>query len=177
MNVLYQRSPRIKPALSNEELEIFRPPSEPAKPSFSMVSIIIPIIMTAAIIGFYVYMNMSGRMAGPNYMMLSIFMMITSFTLPFFMYLSNKKVYQKKLAERNQNYRAQLDLLREEMKVRQEDQVHTMFDIHGDPEACYQVVKNRSSRLWERSRRLRLSGAMCGQRSDTFSCSTEAAAS
>lgn len=119
-----------------------------------MIAIIIPIIMTAATIGFYVYMNVSGKMGNPNYMMfqmLSIFMMLTSYTLPFFMYLSNKKTYQKNLTERNQKYRAQLDVHREELKERQEDQVHILFDIHGDPDVCYNVVKNRSSSLWERS--------------------------
>ena len=50
------------------------------------------------------------------------------------MYLSNKKTYQKNLAERNQKYRAQLDLHREELKERQEDQVHILFEIHGDPD-------------------------------------------
>ncbi|WP_442950388.1 hypothetical protein [Paenibacillus sp. DMB20] len=67
MNVLYQRSPRIKPALHMEEMEILRPPSEPNKPSFSLISIIIPVIMTAVTIGFYVYLNMSGKMGSNNY--------------------------------------------------------------------------------------------------------------
>ncbi|NMO96271.1 type VII secretion protein EssC [Paenibacillus lemnae] len=154
MNVLYQRSPRMRPALQQEEMEIFRPPSEPSKPSFSLISIIIPVIMTIAMISFYIYMNMSGKMGSSNYMMFQMIMipmMLMSYTLPFFMYLSNKKVYKKNIAERNQKYRAQLDLHREELKARQQDQIEVMFEIHGDPEVCYQVVKNRSSSLWERS--------------------------
>lgn len=152
MNVLYQRSPRIRPALPKEEMEILRPPTEPSKPSFSMIAIIIPVIMTAVTIGFYIYMSMSGKMGrGNNFFILSIFMMLTSYTLPFFMYLSNKKTYEKKMAERNEKYRAQLDLHREELKEKQEDQVHILFDIHGDPNVCYNIVKNRSSNLWERS--------------------------
>ncbi|PAK50457.1 type VII secretion protein EssC [Paenibacillus sp. 7541] len=154
MNLLYQRSPRIKPALSKEELEILRPPSEPSKPSFSIISIIIPIVMTAATVGMYVYMYMSGRMGNSNLMMIQlmmVFMMMTSYTLPFFVYLSNKKTYQKKLEERSQKYRAQLDIHREQLKERQQEQVQVLFDIHGDPEVCYQIVKNRNSSLWERS--------------------------
>lgn len=154
MNVLYQRSPRIKPALQKEEMEILRPPSEPNKPSFSIISLIIPIVMTVVTIGFYVYMNMSGKMGRSNYMMfqmLSIFMMLTSYTLPFFMYLGNKKTYQQKLAERNLKYRTQLDLHREELKEAQQNQVEIMFEIHGDPDVCFQIAKNRSSSLWERS--------------------------
>ena len=114
MNVLYQRSSRrIRPALPNEEMEILRPPTEPSKPSFSMIAIIIPVIMTAVTIGFYIYMSMSGKMGkGNNFFILSIFMMLTSYTLPFFMYLSNKKTYEKKMAERNEKYRAQLDLVK-----------------------------------------------------------------
>ncbi|WP_054958407.1 type VII secretion protein EssC [Paenibacillus dakarensis] len=154
MNVMYQRSPRIRPALHTEEMEILRPPSEPNKPSFSLISIIIPIIMTVATISLYVYMNVSGKMANSNMMMfqmLSIFMMLTSYTLPFFMYLGNKKTYQKKIAERNMKYRHQLDLHREELKQRQQDQVEVMYDIHGDPDVCFQIAKNRASSLWERS--------------------------
>ncbi|MBO2944181.1 type VII secretion protein EssC [Paenibacillus sp. F411] len=154
MNVLYQRSPRIKPALQQEDMEIFRPPTEPSKPSFSMISIIIPVIMTALMIAFYVYMNMSGRMGSGGFMMFQMIMipmMLMSYTLPFFMYLSNKKVYRKRLEERDRMYRAQLELHREELKERQREQVETMFEIHGDPEVCSQIVKSRSSRLWERS--------------------------
>ena len=154
MNILYQRSPRINPALKQAEMEILRPPAEPQKPSFSMISVIIPLVMTAITIGFYVYMSMSGKMGNSSYMtfyMLSIFMMMTSYTLPFFMYLSNKKTYQKKLAERNERYRTQLEIHREELKQQQKYQVEVMYDIHGDPDDCFQTVKNRRSRLWERS--------------------------
>lgn len=155
MNVLYQRSPRIKPALPQEEIEIYKPPSEPSKPTFSLISLIIPIVMTAATVGFYIYMNVSGKMGRNNpmvgFQMLFIFMMLTSYTLPFFMYLSNKKAYQAKLAERSEKYRAQLAQQREELKERQRNQVDQMYEIHGDPDVCFQIVKNRSSRMWERS--------------------------
>ncbi|OAX49473.1 type VII secretion protein EssC [Paenibacillus sp. AD87] len=154
MNVLYQRSPRMTPVLKEERLEILRPPAEPNKPTFSMISIIVPIMMTMVSIGFYVYINMSGKMNNPNYMMfqmMTVMMMLTSYTIPFFVYLSNKKTYRKKLEERTTMYRAQLEKHREELKEAQAEQVKSLYEIHGDPNVCLQLVKNRNSSLWERS--------------------------
>lgn len=107
MNVMYQRSPRIKPELPEEKLEILRPPAEPSRPTFSIVTLIIPIVMTLVSIGFYIYMSMSGKMGNSNYMMfqmITISMMLMSYTLPFFLYLSNKRQYVRKQAERSQMY-------------------------------------------------------------------------
>ncbi len=87
MNVLYQRSPRLRPALREEKLEILRPPAEPSKPSFSIISILIPLMMTLVTIGFYVYMSKTGKMGNSNYLMfqmVTVVMMLTSYTIPFF---------------------------------------------------------------------------------------------
>lgn len=43
-------------------------------------------------------------------------MMLTSYTLPFFMYLNNKKVYDRRKVERDRMYRAQLDKHRDELQ-------------------------------------------------------------
>ncbi len=55
MNVLYQRSPRIRPTLKEGTVEILKPQNEPNKPSFSLVSILLPAVMTIFSIGFYIY--------------------------------------------------------------------------------------------------------------------------
>lgn len=154
MNVLYQRSPRIKPTIKNEELEILRPPGEPSKPSFSLISIILPVVMTLFSIGFFVYMNLTGKIGNNNYIMfqmVSVAMMVTSYTIPFFAYLGNKKKYKEHQNERISMYFAELDKLREELAAGQKEQVNVLYDIHGDPDVCFQIVKNRNSSLWERS--------------------------
>lgn len=154
MNVLYQRSPRMTPVLKEEQLEILRPPAEPSKPTFSLISIIIPIMMTTVSIGFYVYINMTGKMSNSSYMMfqmMTVMMMLTSYTIPFFVYLSNKKAYAKKIQERKAMYLSQLDKHREELKAAQAEQVRSLYEVHGDPNVCLQIVKNRNSSLWERS--------------------------
>ncbi|SDE64263.1 DNA segregation ATPase FtsK/SpoIIIE, S-DNA-T family [Paenibacillus sp. cl6col] len=153
MNVMYQRSPRIKPELPEEKLEILRPPAEPSRPTFSIVTLIIPIVMTLVSIGFYIYMSMSGKMGNSNYMMfqmITISMMLMSYTLPFFLYLSNKRQYVRKQAERSQMYLAQLEKHRLEIIEKQHEQRAAMYAIHGDPDVCHQIVKNRNSSLWER---------------------------
>lgn len=153
MNVMYQRSPRIKPTLPKEKLEILRPPAEPTRPTFAIITMIIPIVMTLVSIGFYIYMSMSGKLGNSNYLMfqmITIVMMLTSYTLPFFTYLSNKKGYERKKFERSQMYRAQLDKHRSELTEKQHEQLTAMHGVHGDPDVCYQIVKNRNSSLWER---------------------------
>ncbi|MCM3782839.1 type VII secretion protein EssC [Neobacillus mesonae] len=154
MNVLYQRSPRMKEVLKKETLEILRPPIEPNKPSFSIISIIIPLVMTLATVGLYFYLSRTGRFANSSYMtiqMVMMTMMLATYTIPFFVYLSNKKEYHKRLAEREDMYKTQLAKHREELEREAERQVQVSHDIHGDPEVCSQIVKNRHSSLWERS--------------------------
>ncbi|MDO7905722.1 type VII secretion protein EssC [Paenibacillus sp. JX-17] len=154
MKLMYQRSPRIRPVLKKEKLEILRPPAEPSKPTFSLISIIIPVIMTMGTLGFYIYMSRTGKTGNSNYMMfqmVTIFMMMTSYTLPFFVYLSNKKAFNQKKAERDRMYREQLELHREELEAKRTEQLEVLNEIHGTPDDCFQIVKNRSSSLWERS--------------------------
>ncbi|KHF37176.1 hypothetical protein CM49_00682 [Paenibacillus sp. P1XP2] len=154
MNVLYQRSPRIKPALKEETVEIPKPQNEPSKPSFSLISILLPAVMTVFSIGFYIYMNLTGKMGNSNYMMfqmVSVTMMLTSYTIPFFVYLGNKKKYNEQLKERVRLYHAELDKHREELAAGHKEQVDVLFEVHGDPDVCFHIVKNRSSVLWERS--------------------------
>ncbi|MGN7356133.1 type VII secretion protein EssC [Paenibacillus sp. SAF-054] len=154
MNVLYQRSPRIKPTLKEENIEILRPQNEPSKPSFSLISILLPAVMTLFSIGFFIYMNLSGKMGNNNYIMfqmVSVMMMLTSYTIPFFVYLGNKKKYKEQLKERVRLYHAELDKHKEEFILGHKEQVNVLFEVHGDPDVCFHVVKNRSSVLWERS--------------------------
>ncbi|MEC0240407.1 type VII secretion protein EssC [Paenibacillus dokdonensis] len=154
MNVLYQRSPRIKPTLKEENIEILRPQNEPNKPSFSLISILLPAVMTIFSIGFYIYMNLTGKMGNPSFIMfqmVSVMMMLTSYTIPFFVYLGNKKKYKEQLKERIRLYHVELDKHREELTIGHKEQVNVLFEVHGDPDVCFHVVKNRSSVLWERS--------------------------
>ncbi|MDR0266677.1 type VII secretion protein EssC [Paenibacillus sp.] len=154
MNVLYQRSPRIKPTLKEDIIEILRPQNEPNKPSFSLISILLPAIMTIFSIGFYIYMNLTGKMGNSNYMMfqmVSVMMMLTSYTIPFFVYLGNKKKYKEQMKERVRLYQAELEKHKEQLMAGHKEQVDVLFEVHGDPDVCFHVVKNRSSVLWERS--------------------------
>ncbi|BFH63742.1 type VII secretion protein EssC [Paenibacillus azoreducens] len=154
MNVLYQRSPRIKPTLKEDSIEIPKPQNEPSKPSFSLISILLPAVMTIFSIGFYIYMNLTGKTGNSSYMMfqmVSVMMMLTSYTIPFFVYLGNKKKYKEQLKQRVRLYHEELDKYREQLIAGHKEQVDVLFEVHGDPDVCFQVVKNRSSVLWERS--------------------------
>lgn len=154
MNILYQRSPRMKEVLKKETVEILRPPVEPSKPTFSIVSIIIPIVMTAVTVSLYFYLSKTGKLGNSSFMiiqMVMMSMMLMTYTIPFFVYLSNKKEYKRKLEERDHIYRTELGKHREVLSQEAERQVEVMHGIHGDPEVCCQIVKNRHSSLWERS--------------------------
>lgn len=154
MNIMYQRSPRMKEVLKKETVEILRPPVEPNKPTFSLISIIIPIVMTAVTVSLYFYLSRSGKLGNSSFMtiqMVMMSMMLMTYTIPFFVYLGNKKDYKRKIEERDQMYRSELQKHREELVREAQRQVQVMHEIHGDPEVCCQIVKNKHSSLWERS--------------------------
>jgi hypothetical protein len=146
--VLYQRS-----ILKEEQMENLKPLGESTKPSFSMISIILPIVINMVTVGFYIYMNLSGKMGNSNFIMFQIIttvMMLMSYIFPFFIYIGNKKKYVEKVSERNRMYLVELVKHREQLRAGTMNQVNILYN-KDDPEICFQTIKNRSGPLWERS--------------------------
>ncbi|GAA4722600.1 type VII secretion protein EssC [Brevibacillus fulvus] len=153
----FQRSPRIKKQIPQKLIEVHSPPPHPVSPNFSVVSIIVPLIMTVVTISLYIYINTSmSRSSNPTYLyfqMISMGMMMVSYTIPFFVYLSNKRGYKKQLQERTKAYREQLEKHREELKASREEQRQILREIDPDPQTCLRKIVQRDSSLWERSPR------------------------
>ncbi|MBA4600989.1 type VII secretion protein EssC [Thermoactinomyces mirandus] len=155
MSIIFQRSPRIKQDLPRQVVEISEPPNKPAKPTFSYVYLIFPIIITLTTVGLYVYMSTSGKFyANSTFFMFSIvssMMMAFSYIIPFFVYLSHKKKYKAELAEREKKYRNLLQKLREDLEKKEELQRTLLRKWNPTPRECLRKMQRLDSSLWERS--------------------------
>ncbi|MBA4543286.1 type VII secretion protein EssC [Thermoactinomyces daqus] len=155
MNILFQRSPRMKQDLPRTVVEIRQPPKKPQRPSFSYSSLIIPLVMTLGTIGLYLYMSSSGNgYSNPNFLvfqMVSTSMMTVSYTIPFFVYLSNKRKYKRALAQRTATYRESLKKHREELQILVDRQAALLKEWNPAPMQCMRRIQTRVSSLWERS--------------------------
>nr|WP_220186049.1 type VII secretion protein EssC [Paenactinomyces guangxiensis] len=152
---MFQRSPRLKQDLPRAVVEIHQPPQTPSPPNFSFVYLIVPIVMTAGTIGFYVYMNSSGNTSSnPNffaYQMLFSLMMTLSYIIPFFVYLSQKRNYKKQLKEREEKYKASLQKHRAELQKLLKTLATLLREWNPIPRQCMARIQERESSLWERS--------------------------
>ncbi|WP_089965952.1 type VII secretion protein EssC [Lihuaxuella thermophila] len=155
MNVFFQRSPRLRQELPQAVIEIHQPPRKPYPPTFSYVSLIIPILMTAGTIGLYMYINSSGNgYYNPSwflFQLVSTMMMALSYLIPFFVYLSQKRKYKLQLIEREQKYREILQKHREELQKQLENQAELLREWNPSPNRCMSRIQQRESSLWERS--------------------------
>lgn len=148
----YQRSPRIVQLLNKTEVEIFKPSAAPMKPSFNLVMIVLPLIMTVA--GATAMIFFGRRMAGnQNFIIFQIISLSTvaiSYTIPFFMHMSQKKQYVKQTALRESSYKEQLRKHQEELQELTLQYRQQMNVIHPEPKRCMQVAETLDRSLWER---------------------------
>lgn len=155
VKILFQRAPRMKQELPRAVVEIHQPPQTPAPPSFSFISLIVPIVMTAGTIGLYLYMNSSGNSHSNSnwfvYQLVFTMMMTLSYIIPFFVYLSQKRKYKRELIEREEKYRANLQKHRAELQKHIKRQETLLRKWNPAPRQCMKKIIERDSSLWERS--------------------------
>lgn len=152
----FQRSPRLKRTLPKQTVEIHRPPLVPQPPAFSIISILIPIIITGISLFAYLYMGSRMNTGNKNFFVFQmIFMstMIISYTVPVFTYLYNKRNYRRQTETRTIQYQEQLEKHRRELRELQTEQQAIMNELNPSVWECIQRIEKRSSSLWERSAR------------------------
>lgn len=150
--ISYQRSPRIVQLLNKTEVEIFKPAAAPTKPSFNLVMIILPLIMTVAggAAMFYFGRKMSGNQSFIIFQIISLSTVAISYTIPFFMHMSQKKQYVKQKALRETSYQEELRKHQEELEELTIQYRQQMNVIHPEPKRCVQVAERLERSLWER---------------------------
>ncbi|MCR8935855.1 type VII secretion protein EssC [Brevibacillus laterosporus] len=152
----FQRSPRLKRTLPKQTVEIHRPPLVPQPPAFSIISILIPIIITGISLFAYLYIGSRMNTGNKNFFVFQmIFMsaMIVSYTVPVFTYLYNKRNYRRQVETRTNQYQEVLEKHRRELIELQEEQRSIMHELNPSVRKCIQRIEERSSSLWERSTR------------------------
>ncbi|XOS92950.1 hypothetical protein ACLMAB_04275 [Brevibacillus laterosporus] len=152
----FQRSPRLKRTLPKQTVEIHRPPLVPQPPAFSIISILIPIIITGISLFAYLYIGSRMNTGNKNFFVFQmIFMsaMIVSYTVPVFTYLYNKRNYRRQVETRTNQYQEELEKHRRELIELQEEQRSIMHELNPSVWKCIQRIEERNSSLWERSTR------------------------
>lgn len=154
MNIFFQRSPRMKQSISRMVVEINEPPRKPMPPSFSYITLIIPLVMTVGTVSLYYYMSTQSKFMNPMwmmFMMFSSFMMAVSYIIPFFAHLGNKRKYKKQLLEREKIYRDTLKQHWQELEMYTYREASLLREWNPTPEECMKRIQDRASTLWERS--------------------------
>lgn len=144
----------MKQSISRMVIEINDPPRKPSPPTFSYITLIIPLIMTVGTISLYYYISTQSKFMNPMWMMFMMFsstMMAVSYIVPFFVYLGNKRKYKKQLKEREDIYRETLKKHWQELEMYTYREASLLREWNPTPEECMKRIKERESTLWERS--------------------------
>lgn len=145
-----QRAPRMKRTIPRGSVTIHRPEPEPTKPTFSLMTLILPLVVTIGGITAMVYLVPNANI---TYQLIFMSMMMTSYLLPGLMYLSAKRQYRTKMEERKTSYLAQMELHREELEEVRREQKQTLMEIDPAPEVCWDLIAGRDGAMWARSPR------------------------
>jgi len=146
----FQRPPRHPVEAPKAEIEIPAPPSAPARPQASALSVLLPGIFAVVALAATLATAQTNSIAA----FLSFgFMGISSLTA-LLNYSSQNRAYRRALSEREAKYRAMLAARRQELTTLQVQQQQALEAIDPDPRDCLGRVARRPEpdrRLWERS--------------------------
>jgi len=149
---LFHRSPRTYLAPPTAELEIQPPPGKPARPSSSLMAVILPGVFMMIGLGLSAAFLASNSAA---MLLVSVPMMLGSGLLGIINYFSERNKYHASITQRDQTYRAYLADRRREAESLANEQRRALLDPHPAPDECLRRASigtgQPSPRLWERS--------------------------
>ncbi|MEM4202898.1 MAG: type VII secretion protein EssC [Candidatus Methanomethylicaceae archaeon] len=144
----FWRSPRSRPALPAEEIEIPAPPPDPRDGSgaTSLLTTFLPAVMMVGV------MVLVGRAMGTsNWLLFSIPMILASSLAGWLSYLFQKRRTDQKAIERERRYRNILDETAKTLEALQQAQRRVLITNDPSPEVCLSRVKALHRSLWQRS--------------------------
>lgn len=148
---LFQRSPRLFPAMPDDEVEIQSPPSIPSRPTSSLVAVLLPLGFMVLALG----LSVAFLATNASYLLLSVPLMLGSGMVGIINYNSERKKYKLSLAEREDLYRAHLAERRALLIELSEKQRQVSTQIHAPYAYCLSITRRQSPadsrHLWERS--------------------------
>ena len=141
----FRVSPRLNRELPEGEIELKAPPNKEGKPEINWAAVIIPpILMVGVMAGAaFIMHSMTSLMITAPMMLITI---ITS-TLN---YRAQKKKYKRNNIARREKYEDYLSGVRNELSDAAQEYTDTLRAVHPDIDECFNIVKSRHRRLWER---------------------------
>ena len=141
------RNTRIKTVISEEEIQILNPTERPQKNTTSLLLSLIPAMGMLALI--IVLRGVMGN--GGTYIIFSVCSMCLGVVTSCIGYFGNKNKYRKKLKEREETYRRYIEQKQQEVETARDKEREGLKQIYYSAEKEYDMVKNFSSNLFERS--------------------------
>ncbi|MGQ9710854.1 MAG: type VII secretion protein EssC, partial [Anaerolineae bacterium] len=143
-------SPRTFPSLPTGEVEIQAPPQAPARPTSSLVAVLLPFSFTILALG----VSVAFVATNPTYLLISVPMMLGSGLVGLFNYSGERSKYQRTVEERQRMYTAYLQQRHQELTALADRQRQAALSLHPDPRTCLAIARrdpDAAPRLWERS--------------------------
>lgn len=142
----FHRSPRLTQKVVEKNIKIDSPPTLGEKPDVNWLSVfLMPILSMSSAVLMAIIMH--------NALMLIYSLPITlgSIALSVFNHKKQTEKYQEKIGNIKSNYNKYMLEIIGEIKVLQRAQLKALCYTYPETAECFTTVKNRTSRLWERS--------------------------
>ena len=144
----FRRAPREYVALPQDTVKVQEPPAAPSQPSFSMLTILLPVVGTLLMLGVMLFAFRGGQAL---YMLAYAPIMLLSYAASYFSYRSARGKYQEAVAQRETGYRQYLAGCRQTLVRLDEEQRRACVIANPTPMGCLARAERLDRRLWERA--------------------------
>lgn len=144
----FWRSPRFRPTLPTDEIEIPAPPPDPRSSSgyTSIVGMLLPAVLMMGV------MVVVGRVMGTsNWLLFSLPMMLVSSLAGLLSYLLQKRKIEQKAQEREKKYLSTLSKIEDRLNFLSQEQQKLLKTNDPDPLSCLKRVNRLDPFMWSRS--------------------------
>lgn len=145
---LFRRSPRNYIPAPKEEIEIKAPPAAEGKPTSSLITLLLPAILSTTGIVLSVFLISSGNW---SYLAISLPMMLGSAAVGVISYFGERKNYRKRVEQRKASYQRYLQETRDRLESLVRRQGEAALSANPPLSECARRATARDRRLWERS--------------------------
>lgn len=146
INDEFNRAPRLEASVSEEVIEIKKPPAIGAKPQMNWLSVILPPISMALIA------VLMALMIGisPTYMLIMIPMQLISVVIAVVNYRKQKSEHSQLDKARDEKYKKYLGEIDARLKSAAGRQLNELIRSNPATAQCPKILEQRSTSLWER---------------------------
>lgn len=143
--VQIKRAPRIMHEVPTGVVEIESPPAAGSKPEINWMATFLPTIVT---LGIAIIMSI---FLSPMMLIYSLPMTIVGVIVSITNYRKQTKKYTEQMEVRQRKFDEHITSVVKEIEKKQAEQTTALLLSDPDTEECFEIVKNRKPRLWERT--------------------------